>query len=107
MRAHLTAPASTGRIRRFISEGNHYRIDYVPHGTSRQLRSISVGSPVVGALAVGAVAIGALAIGALAIGRLTIGRSRIRLEIDELVVGKLRVTDVLQTPTMARGDCRI
>ena len=66
----------------------------------RQPRSVRVGSQVVGVLAVGAVAIGALAIGALAIGRLAIGRSRIRyLEIDELVVRKLRVTDVLQTPT--------
>jgi hypothetical protein len=62
--------------------------------------------PVVGglkstaALALGALAVGALAIGALAIGRLAIGHARIRrLEIDELVVRKLRVIDELETPS--------
>jgi hypothetical protein len=67
---------------------------------SRRTRAMSASSQPVSALAVGAIAIGALAIGVMVIGRLTIGRARIRrLEIDELVVRKLRVTDVLQTPT--------
>ena len=48
----------------------------------------------VGSTAFGALAIGALAIGALAIGRLVIGHARIRkLEIDELVVGRVRFHD--------------
>ena len=41
-----------------------------------------------------------LAIGALAIGRLAIGRARMRrVEIDELVVHRLQVTDELETPS--------
>jgi len=63
------------------------------------VRAPTTGARKVGALAVGALAIGALAIGVLAIGRLVIGRARIRrLEIDELVVGRRRVTDTLETP---------
>jgi hypothetical protein len=50
-------------------------------------------------LALGALALGALAIGAVAIGRLVVGRARIRhLEIDELVVRRLKVTDELAVP---------
>ena len=46
----------------------------------------------VGALAIGAFAIGAVAFGAVAIGRLAVGSAKFRrLEIDELVVGRLRV----------------
>jgi hypothetical protein len=58
-----------------------------------------VGPPAVaraggGATALGAVAIGALAVGALAIGRLVVGSGRFkRLEIDELVVGRLILRD--------------
>ncbi len=49
----------------------------------------------VGAAAVGAFAIGALAVGALAIGRLVVGSGRFRrLEIDELVVGRLVFKDL-------------
>jgi hypothetical protein len=52
-----------------------------------------------GALAIGAFAVGALALGAVAIGRLAIGRARIkRMENDELVVKKIRITDSLKTP---------
>lgn len=65
----------------------------------REVPAIRAISQAIGALAVGAVAIGALAVGALAIGRLAIGRARIRqLEIDELVVRCLRVTEKLQIP---------
>ena len=46
------------------------------------------------AVVVGAVAVGALAIGAVAIGRLAVGQARFRrLEIDELVVGRLILKD--------------
>ena len=48
----------------------------------------------VGATALGAVAIGAVAVGALAIGRLVVGSGRFRrLEIDELVIGRLILRD--------------
>jgi hypothetical protein len=63
------------------------------------IRALKIGAQAVGALAVGALAIAALAIGALSIGRLVIGRSRIRrLEIDDLVVARLHVTDSLAAP---------
>lgn len=53
----------------------------------------------IGAMALGAFAIGAAAIGAIAVGRLAIGRTRMqRVEIDELVVRRLRVVDGLETP---------
>lgn len=46
------------------------------------------------ATALGAMAIGALAIGALAIGRLAVGSARFRrLEIDDLVVRRLRILE--------------
>lgn len=52
-----------------------------------------------GALAIGAAAIGAVAVGALAVGRLAVGRAGIRrVEIDELVVRRLRITEELQVP---------
>ena len=64
-----------------------------------KLRSESIGAKAIGALAIGAFAFGALAIGALAIGSLAIGRTRIRrVEIDDLVVRRLRITDELQVP---------
>jgi hypothetical protein len=57
---------------------------------------------------VGALAVGALAIGAVAIGRLAIVRSRSKhFEIDELVVGNLRVTHSLKTdilPIVGKGN---
>jgi hypothetical protein len=68
-----------------------------------RVRAPNSGAQAVGAFAMGAFAIGALAVGALAIGRLVIGRARIRrLDIDELVVGSLRVTERLETPGMPR-----
>jgi len=69
------------------------------------VRAPTTGARAVGALAVGALAVGAFAIGALAIGRLVIGRARIRrLEIDELVVGRLHVTDAVETPSTPRTE---
>jgi hypothetical protein len=63
-------------------------------------RGTGIASHSFGALAVGAIAVGALAIGALAIGKLAIGRARIRsLEIDELVVRRLQVTEELHVPS--------
>ena len=65
----------------------------------------AVGAQALGALALGAIAIGALAIGALAIGRLAIGRARIRrVAIDELVVGKFRITEELQVPSQPHSE---
>ena len=69
------------------------------------VRASTTGARAVGALAIGALAIGALTIGVLAIGRLVIGRARIRrLEIDEIVVGRLHVTDTLETPSTPRTE---
>ncbi len=66
----------------------------------KSARALKVGRLAVGALAFGAVAMGALAMGAVAIGRLVIGRSKMRhLEIKELVVGRLRVTEAFEVPT--------
>jgi len=60
------------------------------------------------ALRLGGVAVGAMAIGAVAIGRLAIVRSRSKhFEIDELVVGNLRVTHSLKTdilPIVGKGN---
>jgi hypothetical protein len=61
--------------------------------------AIKLGAHALGALAVGAMALGALAIGSVCIGRFVVGRARFRkLQIDELVVGKLSVTEELKTP---------
>ena len=47
-----------------------------------------------GVAALGALAVGAVAIGAIAIGRLAVGKAQGRhLEIDELVVHKLKLPD--------------
>ena len=64
---------------------------------TRNARPVSAAGMV--ALALGATAIGAVAIGALAIGRVALGRRVVKkarfatLEVDELVVRKLRVVD--------------
>ena len=56
----------------------------------------AVGTTALGSVALGALALGALALGAVAIGRLSVGRARIRrLEIDDLVVRRLRVLERL------------
>jgi hypothetical protein len=58
-----------------------------------------------GAASAGAIAIGALAIGRVALGRLAIGSGRVRrLEIDELVVHRLRVVDGLDMPDGAEAE---
>jgi len=76
----------------------------ITNDASRAVGSLAVGAVAVGALALSAVAVGALAIGAIAIGRLAVGRARIRgLEIEELVVRRLRVTDELTVPPQS-GD---
>ena len=76
------------------------------HSIPVRIRALKIGAESVGAVAAGALAVGALAIGALAIGQLVIGRSRIRkLEIDDLVVGRLHVMETLTTPvTPAASD---
>ncbi len=69
-----------------------------PEARSVHLPALSIGAEAVGTLALAAVAVGALAIGALAIGQLAISRARIlHLEIDELVVRRLRIVEQLQT----------
>lgn len=65
----------------------------------------AIGTLATGSLAVAAVAVGALALGALAVGRLFVGRARIRhLEIDELVVRRIRVVDRISLPPPERGE---
>src|SRR5919198_403970 len=62
-----------------------------------RIRALTIGAQSVGALALGALAIGSLALGVVAIGRLVIGRAKIRhLEIDDLVVNRLRVVDSVE-----------
>ena len=64
-----------------------------------KLQSEAIGAQAIGALAIGAIAFGALAIGALAIGSLAVGRTRIRrIEVDDLVVRRLRIIEELQVP---------
>jgi hypothetical protein len=81
-----------------------------PSGSSGEvrhpgLRSKNIGAKAIGALAVGAVAIGAFAIGALAIGRLVVGRARIRrIEIDDLVVRRLHITEKPQGPNKSEAE---
>ena len=62
-------------------------------------RAITLAGYALGAAAIGAAALGAVAVGALAVGRLAVGQARIRrVEIDELVVRRLRITEELQVP---------
>ena len=62
-------------------------------------RAVSLFGHALGAAAIGAAALGAVAIGALAVGRLAVGQARIRrVEIDELVVRRLRITEELSVP---------
>ena len=61
--------------------------------------AVSLLGHALGAAAIGAAALGAVAIGALAVGRLAVGQARIRrVEIDELVVRRLRITEELSVP---------
>lgn len=62
-------------------------------------RAVSLVGHALGAAAIGAAALGAVAVGALAVGRLAVGQARIRrVEIDELVVRRLRITEELSVP---------
>jgi hypothetical protein len=64
-----------------------------------RIRALAIGAQSVGAVALGALAIGALALGVVVVGRLVIGRAKIRhLQIDDLVVKRLQVTDSLEIP---------
>ena len=73
--------------------------------TARALATIAVGAQAVGSVALGALAVGAVAIGALAIGRLAIRRARLgHVEIDELVVRRLRVIEELREPKSDGGS---
>jgi len=66
---------------------------------AKAIGAFAIGTSAIGAVAIGALAIGALAIGALVIGRVAIGRTRLRrVEIDELVVRRLRITEQVQVP---------
>lgn len=72
-------------------------------------RVVSFIGHALGAAAIGAAALGAVAIGALAVGRLAVGQARIRrVEIDELVVRRLCITEELSVPhgpgSKAPGD---
>lgn len=59
----------------------------------------AVGTAALGSILIGAAAVGAVALGALGIGRLFVGRARIRrLDIDELVVRRIRVMEQLTPP---------
>jgi len=67
----------------------------------------STGTQAIGMLAVGAIALGALAIGAMAVGYLSIGRARIRrVEIGDLVVRRLRITEELELPEKLKDSSR-
>ena len=78
----------TSRIREQMNQG-------LSHGPAQEAAVLHAQR--IGALALGALAIGAIAIGAVAIGRLAIGRARIRrLEIDDLIVRRLRLKEELQ-----------
>src|SRR5204862_3322969 len=66
---------------------------------SMRIRALAIGAQSIGAFALGALAIGAFALGVVAVGRLVIGRAKIRhLEIGDLVVDSLRMTDSLEIP---------
>ena len=66
---------------------------------SQKIGGEAIGAQAIGTKALGTLAIGALAIGALTIGWLSIGRARIRrVEIGDLVVRRLRITDELVLP---------
>jgi hypothetical protein len=90
-RLKILTRSSSARVRHLDLQSE--RIGAAATGAS------AVGAAALGTLAIGALAIGALAIGALAIGRLAIGRTRIRrVEIDDLVVRRLHITDELRVP---------
>ncbi len=68
-----------------------HRPDVVQATGAKVSAAGALGLIALGSAAAGALAVGALAIGALAIGRLMVGNARFRrLEVDELVIGKVR-----------------
>jgi hypothetical protein len=67
-------------------------------------RSAALIATAIGAVSVGAFAIGALAIGRLAIRRIVVGNAKFKsVEIEELTVHRLRVSDSLQLPSGSAG----
>ncbi len=71
--------------------GQIKRLGYSRHDLHAERLSVSVGTLSIAALAFGALALGAFAVGYLAIGRLNVRQARFgRLEVDELVVGRVR-----------------
>jgi hypothetical protein len=74
--------------------------DRAPVPTAARLIAVALG-----AAAFGAMAVGALAIGRAAIGRLAIKKARFgTLEVDELVVRRLRVIESQDVNTTVRND---
>jgi hypothetical protein len=66
---------------------------------AKAIGASAIGTSAIGSVVIGALAVGALAIGAVAIGRLAIGRARLRrVEIDELIVRRLRITEEVHVP---------
>jgi hypothetical protein len=84
-------------------------VNLMPSKSARALPAAAtgahaIGTSALGSIAVGAAALGALAIGALSIGRLFVGRARIRrLDIDELVVRRIRVIEELTPPRTSKA----
>jgi hypothetical protein len=73
---------------------NHHHVALTQTSGAVAKGASIVGLSAVTALALGAMAIGAVAIGALAIGRLNIGGAKLgRVEIDELIVRRLKVLE--------------
>ena len=87
---------SVQRMARRLSPARQSRATGV---APRAVGALATGALALGGLALGAIAVGALALGALGIGRLAVGRARFRhLEIDELSVRRLLVTEELRAP---------
>ena len=62
-------------------------------------RAVTLIGHALGAAAIVAAALGAAAVGAVVVGRLVVGQARIRrVEIDELVVRRLRITEEFSVP---------
>lgn len=97
---HDTSPASAVPFSAPL-QSDQQTTGSVPMSSNRFAASgaLAAGASAAGAIALGALAMGAVAVGAFAIGRLAIGRARIRhLDIDELTVRRLRVTDDMVVP---------
>lgn len=76
-----------------------------PANPSRAVAAAAVSALALGATAIGAVAIGVLTVGRLLIGRLAIKGAHFRtLEIDELTVRRLHVTDEKEPELKSTSD---